>query len=206
MERFALDNERVRYLTEDEELRLFQAMGDNEQLKDIVTIALHTGMRRGEIFNLKWFDLDFDRGLIQVRKTKTKLNRVVPMNARVREVLNQQRRTSEFVFTSLKTGGRLKDVKKAFNTARHEAGISDFQLRDLRHSCATRLSDRGEELVTVAEILGHTDIRMTKRYSQGMQERKREALEKLVSFSPRQRDAKKAKIEKRQGAHPAVSH
>ena len=200
-----MDNERVRYLTEDEEQRFFQALGDNQQLKDIVTVALHTGMRRGEIFNLKWFDLDFDRALIQVRNTKTTLNRVIPMNARVREVLNQQRRTSEFVFTSLKTGGRLKDVKKAFNTARVEAGLPDFQLRDLRHSCATRLSDRGEELVTVAEILGHTDIRMTKRYSHGMQERKREALEKLVSFSPRQRDAKKAKIVKRQGARPAVN-
>ena len=74
VERFALDNERVRYLTQDEEKRLFKAMGANEQLKSIVTVALHTGMRRGEIFNLKWFDLDFDRGLIQVRKTKTKLN------------------------------------------------------------------------------------------------------------------------------------
>ena len=126
------------------------------------------------------------------------------MNARVGEVLNQQGRTSEFVFTSLKTGGRLTDVKKAFNTARVEAGIPDFQLRDLRHSCATRLSDRGEELVTVAEILGHTDIRMTRRYSHGMQERKREALEKLVSFSTRQRDAKSVKKEKRQSARSAV--
>lgn len=205
VERFALDNERVRYLTQDEELRLFQEMGHNQQLTDIVTVALHTGMRRGEIFNLKWFDLDFDRGLIQVRKTKTKLNRVVPMNATVREVLDQQRRASEFVFTSPKTGGRLKDVKTSFNTARTEADIPDFQLRDLRHSCATRLADRGEELVTVAEILGHTDIRMTKRYSHGMQERKREALEKLVSFSPRQRDAKTDRKEKRQDARPAVS-
>src|SRR6185503_3122918 len=162
-------------------------------------------MRRGEIFNLKWFDLDFDRALIQVRNTKTTLNRVIPMNARVREVLNQQRRTSEFVFTSLKTGGRLKDVKKAFNTARIEAGIPDFQLRDLRHNCATRLSDIGEELVTVAEILGHTDIRMTKRYSHGMQERKREALEKLVSFSPRQSHAQNVEKQKRQSAHSAVS-
>jgi integrase len=205
VERFALDNERVRYLTENEEQRLLQAMRDNDQLKDIVTVALHTGMRRGEIFNLKWFDLDFDRGLIQVHKTKTKLNRVVPMNATVRGVLNQQKRTSEFVFTSLKTGGRLKNVKKAFNTARVEAGMADFQLRDLRHSCATRLADMGEELVTVAEILGHTDIRMTKRYSHGMQERKREALEKLVSLSPRQRDAKTPKTKKRQDAYPAVS-
>lgn len=52
VERFALDNERVRYLSEDEEQRLFQAMGENQQLKDIVTVALHTGMRRGEIFSL----------------------------------------------------------------------------------------------------------------------------------------------------------
>jgi integrase len=141
----------------------------------------------------------------QRMKTKTKLNRVVP-NAKVREVLNQQGRTSEFVFTSLKTGERLNDVKKAFNTARVEAGIPDFQLRDLRHSCATRLSDRGEELVTVAEILGRTDIRMTKRYSHGMQERKREPLEKLVSGCPRQRDAKNVAKQKRQGARPAVSH
>ncbi len=159
-----------------------------------------------EIFNLKWFDLDFERGVIQVRKTKTKLNRVVPMNARVREVLNQQRRSSEFVFTSEKTGGRLVDVKKAFDAARIDAKIPDFQLRDLRHSCATRLSDQGEELVTVAEILGHTDIRMTKRYSHAMQERKRSALEKLVTFgSSRQPDAKSAENEKRQDARSAAS-
>ena len=67
---------------------------------------------------------------------------------------------------------------------------SSFQWRCFKGRLQ-RLSDIGEELVTVAEILGHTDIRMTKRYSHGMQERKREALEKLVSFSSRQRDAKK---------------
>jgi integrase len=117
-------------------------MGDNEQLKDIVTVALHTGMRRGEIFNLKWFDLDLERGVIQVRKTKTKLNRVVPMNARVKEVLNQQRRPTEFVFTSEKTGACLVDVEKTFDSARIDAKIPDFQLRDLLHSCATRLSVR----------------------------------------------------------------
>ena len=178
-------------------------MGDNEQLKDIVTVALHTGMRRGEIFNLTWFDLDFDRGVIHVRKTKTKLNRVVPMNGRVREILNKQKRASEFVFTSAKTGGRLMDVKKAFNTARLQAGIPDFQLRDLRHSCATRLSDCGEELVTVAEILGHTDIRMTKR-----RHARAEAtgIGKTRILTPRQRHAKNVKKEKRQGARPAVRH
>jgi integrase len=199
VERFALDNQRVRYLTEEEERRLFETMGDDELLKNVVTVALHTGMRRGEIFGLKWYDLDFDRGILQIRKTKTKLNRTIPMNARVREVLEQRPKTGEYVFTSPRTGGRLVDLKKGFNEARLAAGIPDFQLRDLRHSCATRLSDCGEELVTVAEILGHTDIRMTKRYSHAMHERKRQALEKLVVTSNLRQ------IEKRQDARPAVS-
>jgi integrase len=197
--RFALDNQRVRYLTEDEERRLFDAMGDDELLRDIVTILLHTGMRRGEIFGLKWFDVDFERGMLQVRKTKTKLNRTVPMNSRVREVLVRQTKSSEYVFPSPRTGDRLVDLKKGFNAARLAARIPDFQLRDLRHSCATRLSDCGEELVTVAEILGHTDIRMTKRYSHAMHERKRQALEKLaVTSNLRQ-------MEKGQDALPALS-
>ena len=84
VERFALDNQRVRYLSEDEEQRLFEAMGDDQLLKDIVKTLLHTGMRRGEIFGLRWFDVDFERGMLQVRKTKTKLSRTVPMNSRVR--------------------------------------------------------------------------------------------------------------------------
>jgi integrase len=183
VEQFALDNQRVRYLTEDEETRLFDAIGDDALLRSLVTVALHTGMRRGEIFGLKWFDVDYERGILQVRKTKTKLNRAVPMNSRVREVLAQQPKTGEYVFTSPRTKSRLKDLKKGFNEARSAAGIPDFQLRDLRHSCATRLSDCGEELVTVAEILGHTDIRMTKRYSHAMHERKRQALEKLAVTS-----------------------
>ena len=178
-----MDNQRVRYLSEDEEARLFDAIGNDNLLKSVVTVALHTGMRRGEIFGLKWFDVDFERGILQVRKTKTKLNRTVPMNSRVREVLAQQPKTSEYVFTSTRTKSRLVDLKKGFNEARTAARIPDFQLRDLRHSCATRLSDCGEELVTVAEILGHTDIRMTKRYSHAMHERKRQALEKLAATS-----------------------
>jgi integrase len=91
------------------------------------------------------------------------------------------------------------DLKKGFNEARLAAGIPDFQLRDLRHSCATRLSDCGEELVTVADILGHTDIRMTRRYSHAMHERKRQALEKIAVTSVSRQ------IEKGQDACPALS-
>ena len=67
VERFALDNQGVRYLTE-EENRLVNAIRDDQLLRDVVTVTLHTGMRRGEIFNLKWFDVDFGRDILQVRR------------------------------------------------------------------------------------------------------------------------------------------
>ena len=127
IERFALENQRVRYLIGDEEKRLFDAMRDNEQLKDIVTVALHTGMRRSEILNLKWFDLDFECGAIYVRKTTIGLYRVVPMNPQVREVFNTQKRSSNYVFASTKTGGRLMDVKR-LSTPALEPKKPDFQL------------------------------------------------------------------------------
>ena len=79
---FGVSSERIRYLTLDEEKRLFEPLESCEWLTPIVLIALHTGMRRGEICNLQWFDLNFDRGLIHVRKnTKNGKDRVIPMNA-----------------------------------------------------------------------------------------------------------------------------
>jgi integrase len=121
------------------------------------------------------------------------------MNSKVKEVIGRQKRVSEYVFPSPKTGGRLVDVKTSFNKAREAAGLQGFQLRDLRHSCATRLSDAGEELVIVSEILGHTDVRMTRRYSHGLEQRKRDALEKLASpHSDGQNTASGAEKEKRQ--------
>ena len=65
-----VSGERVRYLAAEEEKSLFEQLGECEWLKGIVVIALHTGMRRGEICGLQWFDLNFERGLIHVRNTK----------------------------------------------------------------------------------------------------------------------------------------
>lgn len=90
-------------------------------------LSKSAGMRRGEVFGLKWFDVDFKRGQLQVQKTKTKLNRTVPMNAVVREVLARQAKSSEHVFPSPRTKARLVDLKKGFNEARLIAGVPDFQ-------------------------------------------------------------------------------
>jgi integrase len=152
-------------LSEDEETSLFEALGDNQLVKDIVTVALNTGMRRGEIFNLKWFDLDFPRGLIKIQESKSGKKRIVPMNETVRELLESLERNSEYVFPSPKTNGKLTDIKHSLTSALREAKIKDFCFHDLRHTAATRMADAGADAFTLMRILGHSDIRMTTRYT-----------------------------------------
>ena len=165
VKKFRLNNQRTRVLSEVEEKRLFSALKDNDLVKNIVTFALHTGMRRGEIFNLKWFDLDFTRDLIQIQESKTNRKRIIPINETVRSMLSGLKRKSEFVFPSPQTGGRLTDIKKGFCRATSEASILDFRFHDLRHTAATRMADNGADVFTLATILGHSDIRMTARYT-----------------------------------------
>jgi integrase len=89
-------------LSVDEEAKLFSALGENDLVKQIVTTALHTGMRRGEIFNLKWFDVDFNRQMIHVQESKSGKKRLIPVNETVKVLLGNLQRQSEFVFPSPK--------------------------------------------------------------------------------------------------------
>ncbi len=177
--KFRLNNGRMRVLSGEEETKLFLALGDNELVKQIVTVALHTGLRRGEIFNLKWFDVDFTRGLVQVRESKSDKKRIVPMNATVRTLLKDLARKSEYVFPSPKTGGKLTDIKRSFRKALTEASIRNFRFHDLRHTAATRMADAGADAFTLARILGHSDIRITHRYTHATDAAFRRAVENL---------------------------
>ena len=183
------DNQRRRYLTPEEEERLMLALiGKRAHLKPLVQLAIHTGMRRGEILGLRWQNVDFARGVIHVTKTKTNRDRDVPLNSEARQfLLDVYKETSdeEFVFVNPKTGLNLTDVKKGFNSACREAGIIDFKFHDLRHTAGTRLADTGADAFAIAEVLGHTSLQMTKRYTHATDERKRRAVEALSGYSKR---------------------
>lgn len=156
-------------------------------IKPLVKVVIHTGMRKGEILNLKWEHVDFVRGIIHITNTKTDRNRDVPMNSEVREILlGLLPETREgYVFQNPKTGGKLTDVKKAFNSATREAEITDFKFHDLRHTAGTRLADAGADAFVIAEVLGHASLQMTKRYTHATDERKRTALEAIAKWSKR---------------------
>lgn len=179
VKKLRLNNQRTRVLSGEEETKLFSALGENELVKNIVLVALHTGMRRGEIFNLKWFDVDFNRGLIQVRESKSGKKRFIPINLTMNELLNGLKRKSEYVFPSPVTGIRLDNVKRSFGRAVKDAEIGDFRFHDLRHTAATRMADAGADAFTLMKILGHADIRMTARYTHATDRALRRAVTNL---------------------------
>jgi integrase len=181
VKKLKMNNQRLRVLSAEEEAYLFQGLSGNELVTDIVTLALHTGLRRGEIFNLRWFDIDFARRFIQVQESKSGKKRLVPMNETVLGMLGQMTKTSELVFPSPKTGDKLDNVRRSFKRAVEGAGIKDFHFHDLRHTFATRMADKGADPFTLMKILGHSDIRMTSRYTHATDNALHRAVANLVA-------------------------
>ena len=110
------------------------------------------------------------------------------MNSEVRSILLELQRQNEdeaFVFRNRKTGVNLTDVKHGFNGACTDAGLDDFRFHDLRHTAGTRLADAGADAFTIAEILGHATLQMTKCYTHATDERKRQAVEALSGLRKR---------------------
>lgn len=174
-------NYKIRFLTKDEENRLMEALP--EYLKPIVVCALQTGMRRGEIFNLKWSNIDFDYGFIELLETKSGKSRKIPISESLMKVLNNIERVSEYVFVNPETNKPYNDIKKAWASALKRAKIENFRFHDLRHTVATRLAESNIDLVVVKEILGHADIQTTMRYAHAVPRRKLEAISVLDSYN-----------------------
>jgi len=122
-----------------------------------VLFALTTGARRGELYALRWVDVDFARRWAIFPKTKNGTARGVPLVATVVAELEKLARTDERVFPAT--------VTKAWRTAVRKSGLVDFRFHDLRHSAASHLVQSGANLVEIATLLGHKDIRMTQRYA-----------------------------------------
>jgi len=181
------DNKRLRFLTLEECHRLIDCC--QKHLKPIVTIALHTGMRRGEILSLKWEQVDLKHGFILLDISKNGERREIPINTTLEYLFKEIPHSAEsmYVFAG-KNGNPLTDIKNSFHAALSKAGILDFRFHDLRHTFASHLVMAGVDLTSVKELLGHKDITMTLRYSHLAPGHKRKAVQVLDRIMDKKKD------------------
>jgi integrase len=155
---------RERRLEGDEEARLLDALSQNLIMHAAVRFALETAMRRGELAAMKWRDVDLHRCLLIIPETKTGTPRTIPLSSRAMNVLRELRAhptsIDGVVFTR-----RPPYFTERFAAARKRAGIEDLRFHDLRHEAVSRLFERGLNVMEVATISGHQDLRMLNRYT-----------------------------------------
>lgn len=176
------DNTRIRYLSESEEAALLSALATREaqlcedndahQYADfftpLITLAMHTGMRKGEMLTLRWESVSFENRYLTIlsENAKSKKNRTIPMNDTVFNMLSQwrvQNLNEEYVFVH--EGKRVSFFQYPWQNLLKATGIENFRFHDLRHHFASKLVMAGVDLNVVRELLGHADLKMTLRYA-----------------------------------------
>ena len=132
----------------------------NPWIKPLVLLALETAMRRGELLALQWKEVDTKRQVARILESKNGEARSIPLSTRAVAVLDKLPRSIDGrVFPT--TGDA---VKKAFTRACEAAGLQDLRFHDLRHEATSRLAEKLPNVIELAAVTGHKDLRMLKRY------------------------------------------
>jgi len=181
------DDMKERYLSPEEETRLRNQLEKRNQEKSIrlppddervyadhimpiVLVALNTGMRRGEIFQLTWDNVSFKNNIITVTAdtSKSSKKRHINMNKEIQRVLDNWRKQSSrggLIFPNPVNGKLLIDIKSMWVNILKDAEINNFRFHDLRHTFASNLVMKGAPLYMVQKLLGHSTLEMTMRYA-----------------------------------------
>lgn len=178
------NNHKIRYLTKEEQDRLFCVLKQNKynHIKPIIIFALYTGMRIGEILSLKWEQIDLKDNYINILKSKSGKERKIPIAEKLKEEIEEIEKKSEYVFVNSETQKPYTTIKHSFLSLMNQAKIENFTFHSFRHTVATRLVESGVDLLIVQEIMGHSNIQTTMRYAHPVPERKKQAIGLLNSY------------------------
>jgi integrase len=222
-------------LTSDEEGRLLGACGASRSrsLYPAVVLALNTGLRRSELLNLRWSQIDLAGSTVRVGESKTSAGRgrIVPLNARATAVVRfwaekfPAREVTHAVFPSERVGAAgnefqpctyecdlltpIGSLKEAWEAAKRRAKVT-VRWHDLRHTCCTRLLEQGVSLPIVGQILGwapSTTVRMAQRYGHIGQDAQRQAMSLLDPPKPKatKKTRKRASVARKGPEAPVAS-
>jgi len=155
-----------------------------DHLMPMVLLSLNTGMRRGELFNLQWRDIDLKGRTATIEGTTAKSGetRHIPLNDEALATLiawRNQTKEKILVFPSPKTGETFNNISTAWKKLISDSGVTNFRFHDLRHHFASQLVMAGVDINTVRELLGHQDIATTLRYAHLAPEHKAAAVAML---------------------------
>jgi integrase len=180
------ENKRERILTREEDVKLLAACDTPQRahLKGIVICALDTGMRQGEMFSLRWKNVDLANGLLNIQAfhTKTMKQRQVAITTRLAIELERLKASAPDNPNGL-VFGILDNVKRSFTAARSKAGLNDVRFHDLRHTAATRLVGAHIPLSEVGRFLRHSQANTTYRYVNANVETAKRAAAALDAFN-----------------------
>ena len=165
-----VNNQTTEDLTGEELQRLLETIDEypNIQAANLMKFVLFTGMRRGEVFKLKWSHVDFEKGFIKIADPKGGVDQTIPLNDQARKILlNHPKTDSPFAFPG-RNGEQRVDIKRQVNRIKELAGLpKNFRaLQGLRHVYASILASSGEvDLYTLQKLLTHKSPIMTQRYA-----------------------------------------
>lgn len=159
VKQFRVENSRTQFLENADITRLLAAC--DAEIRPIVTLALLTGMRRGEIVNLRWDDIDLVNGVIHVLKTKSGEAREIPIAPKLKALMDSLDRGAGGMVFNIST----RALNNHFCKALKLTGITNFRFHDLRHTFASHFIMRTNDLPATQKLLGHKSPRMTQRYA-----------------------------------------
>ena len=178
------DNEIIRYLTKEEEIRLYEVLP--LYLKPIVVCALQTGLRKDNILHLRWEQIDIEYGFIEIEKQNNKGHKQIRIPI-TETLLNEFKaigiKSKGYVFINPLTEKPYNTIHKSWTTALKAAKIENFRFHDLRHTVGTRLIEKGVDIKTVQELFAHSSIITTQRYLHTDVTRKQAAMQILNSYN-----------------------
>ena len=175
------DNLRFETLSEEQEKALLLA--SPPYFREMIVFSVNTGLRTSDILGLEWTEVDIEQRRLKkiVKKSEKPLS--LPLNDAAFAVIEARFavRNGPYVFYNPMTGDRFKDVKGAMAAAVKRAGLPKITWHMFRHTFASRLTRDGVDIVTVKELLGHSNISTTMRYAHSNDESKRWAVQRLKS-------------------------
>jgi integrase len=175
--RLTLGDHKQRFLSSDEIEGLLRQCqrSTHPYLYLFVKLLLLTGARKGEALSVRWCDIDFDKRIWTVPRSKNGRSRRIVLNDGAVETVLAAGAVAErfglvvggeaFVFQNPRTQRAYQSFYAAYHAARSAAGLEDVRIHDLRHTFASLLVNRGVSLYEVQTLLGHSSIQMTQRYA-----------------------------------------